>query len=91
MFHLNKVGLGFWSPFQTALGESGISSVVHRVYGVQLHLVSVYVLSVVPVYVQALVESSEKKLLLSLLDGRLLSVDVNTGVILWGLSEGQTL
>ena len=89
MFHLNKVGLGFWSPFQTALGESGISSVVHRVYGVQLHLVSVYVLSVVPVY--PLVESSEKKLLLSLLDGRLLSVDVNTGVILWGLSEGQTL
>ncbi|CAI8015665.1 hypothetical protein GBAR_LOCUS9661 [Geodia barretti] len=38
-----------------------------------------------------LVESSDPKIILSLLDGNVLSIDINTGIVLWSLSEDPIL
>ena len=36
-----------------------------------------------------LVGLSDQRIILSLLDGNLVSVDINTGSVLWSLIEGQ--
>ena len=52
---------------------------------------AVYTCSIFIFNLQSVAGTYNHNILLSLLDGRLLSVDINTGTLLWSLNEGRYL